>query len=126
MKEENLNREWLDVIDVYSQYFHAKCTYYDSLRRAVLVKLSAMKDIEGILAYQVSASFFPFENEEDFLVANDVYVSKIVSDGQKRRMKKSEEKLLESFREEIDSLLPQLSKDAVIFWDRPLRDARFG
>ncbi len=91
-----------------------------------MVKLSVMKDIEGILAYQVSASFFPFENEEDFLVANDVYVSGIVSDGQKRRTKKNEEKLLEGFREEINSLLPQLSEDAVIFWDRPLRDARFG
>ncbi len=126
MKEENLNREWLDVIDVYSQYFHAECTYNGSLRRAALVKLSVMKDIEGILAYQVSASFFPCENEEDFRVADDVYVSGIVSDGQKRRTKKNEEKLLEGFREEINSLLPQLSSDAVIFWDRPLRDARFG
>ena len=126
MKEEYQNRDWVDMIDVYSQYFHASCNYNGSLRRAVLVKLSVMKDIEGILAYQVSASFFPFENEEDFTVANDVYVSDVICDGQKRRMKKNEEKLLEGFREEIDRLLPELGSDATIYWDRPLRDARFG
>ena len=126
MNEEFLQKEWLDVIDVYSQYFHATCHYNGSLRRAVLVKLSVLKDAEGVLTYQASASFFPFEDEEDFSVANDAYVSDIVADGQKRRSKKNEEKLMEGFREKIDSLLPQLSEDATVYWDRPLRDARFG
>ena len=85
-----------------------------------------MKDIEGIQEYQISASFFPFRDPEDFLVANDVLVSKTVLAGIKRRNRKKEAEIMKSFRNEIDAILPELKADAVIYWDRPLLDARWG
>ncbi|MBQ1316393.1 MAG: hypothetical protein IIY46_02810 [Lachnospiraceae bacterium] len=118
-------RTWVDALDIYSQYFHAHCNSRGSERRAALVRLTALKDAEGVLAYQISASFMPFEDEEDFRVPNDVLAERIVHDGMKKRAKKKEEELLSVIRDEIDALLPSLRAEAEIFWDRPLRDARY-
>ena len=126
MQESFANKEWFEVTDAYSQYFHASCEYNGSFRRAALVKLSVLKDSEGVLAYRISATFIPFEDEEDFRVPEDVRIDDIVSFGKKRRGKKEEEKLLEQLPEEIDSRLSKWNNEAVIFWDRPLREARFG
>ena len=123
---DNQQRDWVDALDVYSQYFHAHCLHEGSERRAAIVRLTLLKDIEGVQDYQISASFFPFENEEDFLVANDVIVTRTVLAGLKRRNKKKEASLLATFRQDIDELLPQLSGEAVIYWDKPLRQARYG
>lgn len=118
-------RNWVDALDIYSQYFHAHCTFRGSERRAALVKLTAQKDAEGVLAYQISASFMPFEDEEDFRVPDDIVAKRIVLDGMKKRAKKKEEELLAVIRDEIDALLPSLRADAEIDWNRPLRDARY-
>ena len=122
---DDLQKEWVDAVDVYSQYFHAHGVFDGSERKAAIVKLTVLKDIEGILQYQISASFFPFRDEEDFLVADDVLFAKTVSEGAKRRSRKKEQEMLESIREQIDELL-QACDDAVIYWDRPLREARLG
>ena len=122
----NNQRDWVDALDVYSQYFNAHCVSDGSERKAAIVKLTLMKDIEGIQEYQISASFFPFRDPEDFLVANDVLVSKTVLAGIKRRNRKKEAEIMKSFRDEIDAILPELKADAVIYWDRPLLDARWG
>lgn len=123
---DNQQRDWVDALDVYSQYFNAHCVYNGSERKAAIVKLTLMKDIEGNQEYQISASFFPFNDPEDFLVANDVIVSKTVLDGIKRRNKKKEEEIMKTFRDDIDRILPELKADAVIYWDKPLREARLG
>ena len=118
-------RTWVDAEDVYSQYFYAHCVYRGSERRAAIVKLTAQKDSEGVLAYEISASFMPFEDEEDFRVPNDVRVSRVVLDGRKKRAKDKEKELLSTIQEEIDALLPALRADAEVYWDRPLLDARY-
>lgn len=123
---DEIKREWIEAIDVYSQYFHASCPFEGSLRKAALVKLTVLKDENREHSYQVSASFMPYEDEEDFRVPDDLRVSRIVYSGTKRRVKKKEEEFLNEIREKIDVLLPQMGSDAVIFWDRPLREARFG
>ena len=122
----NQTRDWVDAIDVYSQYFNAHCVYNGSERRAAIVKLTLMKDITGYQEYQISASFFPFENPEDFMVANDVMVIKTVLEGTKRRSRKKEQELLKTIKDDIDSILPQLNAEAMIYWDNPLREARIG
>ena len=125
--EQNFNeKEWIDAIDVYSQYFRAQCEYGGSMRKAAIVKLTALKDANGVLAYEASASFMPFEDEEDFRVPEDIRVSRIVSSGSKRRLKKNEEMLLVSLQEEIDRLLKEMDHSARIEWDKPLRQARLG
>ena len=123
--DQNFNeREWTDAVDVYSQYFRAQCEYGGSMRKAAIVKLTALKDANGVLAYEASASFMPFEDEEDFRVPDDNRVSRIVSSGSKRRMRRNEEKLLSALREEIDSLITEMDGNARIDWDQPLREAR--
>ena len=125
--DQNFNeREWMDAVDVYSQYFRASFERGESIRKAAIVKLTALKDANGVLAYEASASFMPFEDEEDFRVPDDIRASRIVSCGAKRRMKKNEEKLLSSLPEEIDRLLKEMDGNARVDWDRPLREARLG
>ena len=119
------NREWTDAIDVYSQYFNAKATFNNIERRAATVKLTALKDIEGNLGYQISASFFPFRDEEDFGDPADAVVKKLLL-LVKRRNKKKEALMLEEIQKNIDELLPELDENAVIYWDKPLREARMG
>ena len=57
MQQEYQEKEWLDAIDVYSQYFHASYVKKDCIRRAAIVKLTLLKDSEGKLGYEISASF---------------------------------------------------------------------
>ena len=119
-------RDWVDAIDVYSQYFNAHATANGVERKAAIVKLTCLKDIEGLLAYQISASFFPFRDPEDFAVSGDAEVSEIVFEAKKRRAKKKEEELLKTIQEDIDALIPKIDPQAEIYWDRPLMDARRG
>ena len=116
----------MDALDVYSQYFHAHAVADGRERRAALVRLTLLKDAEGMTAYQVSASFMPFEDEEDFRVPEDLRAEKIVFEGKKRRNRKVEEELLTAVEEEVNSLLPSLDAEAEVCFDRPLRAARFG
>ncbi|MCR4856007.1 MAG: hypothetical protein K5908_07530 [Erysipelotrichaceae bacterium] len=75
---DEIKKDWIEAIDVYSQYFHASCPYEGSVRKAALVKLSVLKEENRELSYQVSASFMPYEDEEDFRVPDDLRVSRIV------------------------------------------------
>ena len=123
---DEIKKDWIEAIDVYSQYFHASCPFEGSVRKAALVKLSVLKEENRELSYQVSASFMPYEDEEDFRIPDDLRVSRIVFSGTKRRVKKKEEEFLNEIRGKIDALLPQLNEEACIDWDRPLREARYG
>ena len=117
--------DYIDAIDVYSQYFNAHCIYEGKQRNAALVKLTVLKDIEGILSYEVNISFMPYEDEEDFRVPTDAYYSKVIASGSKRRNKNNEKKYIDNIKEEIDSLIKDVD-EAVVYWDRPLRQARLG
>ena len=119
------HKNWFEDLDVYSQYFHAQAAVNEIERRAVLVKLTLIKDDEGMIAYKISASFFPFRDPEDFVISGDAYIEKIVFEGKKRRNRKAEGELLEKIREDLDGLVKDLDEDAAIYWDKPLRDARY-
>ena len=125
MLDINMDRDWCDEIDLYRQYFHAHCVFNGVERRAAYVKLSVMKDTKGMMAYRVSATFFPFADPEDFLITTDAMVEEIVEFIGKRRNKKKEAALLEKFRDLVDPLLPKVEPKAEIYWDRPLRDAQY-
>ena len=110
-------------VDVYSQYFHGYRELDGDLRRAALVKLTATSE-EGNITYEASVTFFPFRNPEDFAVSYDVYISKVLYSRKGRRSRKREEGLLKDFQTHIEELAHPLGGQ--VFWDRPLRDARFG
>ncbi|MBR0136872.1 MAG: hypothetical protein IJM15_00465 [Erysipelotrichaceae bacterium] len=122
----SVTRDWVDAIDVYSQYFNAHANVNGVERKAAIVKLTCLKDIEGLLAYQISASFFPFRDPEDFVVSGDAEASEIVFEAKKRRVKKKEAELLETIREDLDKIITKLDPKAEIYWDRPLMEARMG
>ena len=113
----------MKVIDVYRQYFSAELVYREVERKAALVTLTATSD-NGTIKYETGVTFFPHRDEEDFAVSYDACFVREVFAGPGRRSKKREQKLLETFREEIDSLAAQAG--GRVFWDRPLREAQLG
>ena len=113
----------MKVIDVYDQYFKARCVFQEVERRAAAVKLTATSDA-GRITYEVSVNFFPHREEDDFAVSYDAYAAEIVFDAPGRRSKKREAVLMDSFREHADALAASLEGE--IFWEEPLREARLG
>lgn len=114
----------MKVIDVYQQYFAAKCVYDGVPRRAARVTLTATSDA-GTIAYAVGVSFFPHTAEDDFAVSYDACAETEIYAAPGRRAKKREAALMEErLREAADAAAAEL--DGEIFWDRPLRDARYG
>ena len=113
----------MKVIDVYQQYFAANCIYNDVHRRAASVTLTATSDA-GTIRYTVGVSFFPHAAEDDFAVSYDACAEREVFAAPGRRAKKREAALLESLRAQADAAAASLGGE--IFWDKPLRDARYG
>ncbi len=113
----------MKVIDVYQQYFAARCVYHGVPRRAVSVKLTAESDA-GTVRYSVSVSFFPHADEDDFAVSYDACAERELYAAPGRRSKKREAGMLEDLRGHADAAAADL--DGEIFWDQPLRDARYG
>ncbi len=111
------------VTNVYEQYFEACHEASGVKRRAVLVMLTADSEA-GNIRYEAAATFFPHKDPEDFAVSYDDFFSKVLFEGKGRRSKKREAAFLESFREEIDSLVS--GAGAEVYWDKPLREARIG
>ena len=110
-------------MDVYQQYFQASCVFQGVERRAVSVKLTATSG-DGMISYEVSVSFFPHQDEEDFAVSGDAFASKTLYEAKGRRSGKREQEYLKELHTLSDSLA--MSMGGVIDWDRPLREARFG
>ena len=108
-------------INVYQQYFAADCSYNGVKRHAVSVLLISTSKA-GCIKYEVAASFFPHNDPEDFAVSYDAFFSKVLYESTGRRSRKREEKLMKTLREEADTLFPE----AVIHWDSPLREPRWG
>ncbi|MCR5304928.1 MAG: hypothetical protein K6E36_00285 [Oscillospiraceae bacterium] len=113
----------MKVIDVYQQYFAAKCEFSGVPRRAVSVMLTATSD-SGEIRYEVTVSFFPHRDEEDYAVSYDAVQTETVYAAKGRRSKKREAELMKTFRGTADALAEKLG--AEIFWEQPLRDARLG
>lgn len=110
------------VFDVYSQYFEAEMTFGGVERKAALVTLTAESEA-GNIRYTAGVTFFPHKDEEDYEVSYDAYFEKVLFGGKGRRSKKKDE----AFLNEIRDVINELTKDAngKVFWDKPLRDARY-
>ena len=108
-------------INVYEQYFEAEAVFEGVLRKAALVSLQSNSQA-GFITYKATVTFFPHRDEEDYAVSYDAYFEKVLYEGKGRRSKKKEEIFLKEFRDRIDEIVPE---DTKVFWDRPLRDARY-
>ena len=113
----------MKVIDVYQQYFAARCVFHGVERRAVSVMLTATSDA-GSIRYEVSVSFFPHTAEDDFAVSYDACAAREIYAAPGRRARKREQAMLENLREQADAAAATLEGE--IFWDEPLREARYG
>ena len=113
----------MKVIDVYAQYFAGECVYNEVPRHGASVKLTATSDA-GEVSYEVSVSFFPHNDPEDFAISCDAYAAREIYRGKGRRSKKREAAFLETFRQEADAVAAELG--GTIDWDRPLIEARWG
>ena len=111
------------VIDVYSQYFAGECVFNGVERRGALVRLTADSEA-GSIRYDAGLTFFPHRDEEDYAVSYDAAAEKTLYEGRGRRSRKREAALLDALRPVIDALAESLG--GTVFWDRPLRDARYG
>lgn len=113
----------MKVADVYQQYFAALCQQNGTERRAVSVTLTATSEA-GTVRYEAAVSFFPHADAEDYAVNYDVYAARELYAARGRRSKKREAALLETLPAQADALAASLGGS--IFWDRPLREARYG
>ena len=111
------------VINVYEQYFEAEMTFGGVERHAALIMLIADSEA-GNIRYEAAVSFFPHNNEEDFAVSYDAYFSKVLFEGSGRRSKKRDKAFIDELRKHIDELAEK--ENGRVFWDKPLREARFG
>ena len=111
------------TVNVYEQYFQAEHEANGVARRAALTALTADSQA-GHIRYEISVTFFPHRDEEDYAVSYDAYFSKVLFEGKGRRSKKREAELLENFRAVIDELAAE--QGGKVFWDEPLREERRG
>ena len=111
------------VINVYEQYFEAEHTANGAERHGALVMLIADSEA-GSIRYEAAVTFFPHRDEEDYAVSYDDYFSEVLLETSGRRSRKRDKYYTERIREDIDRLLE--GTEGKVFWDKPLREARFG
>ena len=111
------------VINVFQQYFEAACICNGVARRAAAVLLVCDSEA-GNIRYEVAVNFFPHTSDDDFAVSYDAYFSRVVYEGAGRRSRKREETLLATLRVEAFRLADKAG--GVIFWEKPLIEARRG
>ena len=112
----------MKTIDVYKQYFSAECTFNGTERHGAVVWLTAESDA-GTIRYEVGASFFPHQNEEDFAVSYDACVLKELLCEKGRRSKKRDELCLAQVQTVANEIAE--SFNGCIHWDKPLREAQY-
>ena len=113
----------MPTINVYQQYFAARCTANGVERHAAAVLLVAESE-GGHIRYEAAVNFFPHTSADDFAISYDAYYSRVLFDGPGRRSRKREEALLATLRQEIDALAAQAGGN--VDWDAPLIEARRG
>ena len=111
------------TINVYERYYAAEAEYNGVPRHAALVMLVATSE-EGNIRYEAAVTFFPHNDEEDYAVSYDAYLSKVLYEAKGRRSKKREQALMETFEQEIDQLAETIG--GKVLWEQPLREARMG
>lgn len=109
--------------NVYEQYFAAQAEYNGVPRYAALVMLIADSEA-GRIRYEAAVTFFPHKTDDDFAVSYDDYFSKVVYENKGRRSKKREQQLLEGLRDHINEMAKEAGGE--VFWEQPLREARWG
>lgn len=62
-------------IDIYKQYFSAKCTFNGVERHGAAVWLNAESD-SGMIRYEIGVTFFPHIDDEDFGISYDACLTK--------------------------------------------------
>ncbi len=110
-------------INVYNRYYAARLEYNGVMRHGVSVLLISNSE-NGNIKYDVAASFFPHESDDDFSISYDAYFSRTVYQSSGRRSKKREEELIKNLRTEIDMLSEQVGGE--VFWNQPLSEERRG
>ena len=86
----------MSPINVYERYYAAKAEFNGVPRHGALVMLVADSDA-GNIKYEAAVTFFPHNDEEDFAVSYDAYLSKVLYEAKGRRSKKREQSLMEIF-----------------------------
>ena len=112
----------MKVINVYEQFFSASCIYHSMQRNGVLVTLTSTYQ-QGIIKYEITITFFPHTEPEDFAVSYDAYASLEIYQAKGRRSKKREETFLENFQIIATQLASTLG--GTIDWNNPLCSARY-
>ncbi len=112
----------MKVIDVYMQYFAADCVFNEVPRHAAVVRLTASSN-EGVITYEISVSFFPFNESEEFVISYDAFFSKVLSQEKGRRTKKKDVLYLSMVKETADELAK--SAGGSIDWEKPLIPPRY-
>ena len=110
-------------VNVYEQYFEADCVVNEVPRHAALVMLIVRSE-QGTVTYEAAVTFFPHNDEEDYAVSYDAWLSKVIYQAPGRRSKKREAAILEELRPVVDGLSAGIG--GTVYWDRPLRAARLG
>lgn len=111
------------TINIYERYYAADAEFNGVPRHGALVMLVATSE-EGNIRYEAAVTFFPHNDEEDYAVSYDAYLSKVLYEAKGRRSKKREQALLETFEQEIDQLGETIG--GKVLWEQPLREARKG
>lgn len=111
------------TINVYERYYAAEAEFNGVPRHAAMVMLVADSEA-GNIRYEAAVSFFPHNDEEDYAVSYDAYLSKVLYEAKGRRSKKREGALLENLQDEIDTLAETIG--GKVLWEQPLREERRG
>ena len=111
------------TINVYERYYAAEAEFNGVPRHGALVMLVADSDA-GNIKYEAAVTFFPHNDEEDYAVSYDAYLSKVLYEAKGRRSKKREQALMETFVSEIDQLAETIG--GKVLWEQPLREERRG
>ena len=111
------------TINVYERYYAAEAEFNGVPRHAALVMLVTDSDA-GNIKYEAAVTFFPHNDEEDFAVSYDAYLSKTLYEAKGRRSKKREQAFMETFESEIDQLAETIG--GKVLWDQPLQEERMG
>ena len=111
------------TINVYERYYAAEAEFNGVPRHGALVMLVADSEA-GNIRYEAAVTFFPHNDEEDYAVSYDAYLSKVLYEAKGRRSKKREQTLMETFELEIDQLAEKIG--GKVLWEQPLQEARLG
>jgi len=111
------------TLNVYEQFFTAEMVANGVPRHAALVMLIADSEA-GNIRYEAAATFFPHNDEEDFAVSYDAYFSRVLYENKGRRSKKREQQLINEFQNHIDEMVKEAGGE--VFWNQPLREAKWG